>query len=193
MTMKTTTQNLWDAAKAVLRGKFIAITERSGRGQDEGSGQGQEERSGQGQDERSGRGQACPGMSGHVPVEGAADKPRRWAGNQANQSGADMKPPPSNQELTRSPWTPITAEPAFSSLYGRPGPDYKTPSPPLTPRRLRRFPLPHRLPLLRRPPPTPALLPCLPAPGSSARERPPNKRSWTTVHRGGSFFPRRFL
>ena len=25
MTMKTTTQNLWDAAKAVLRGKFIAI------------------------------------------------------------------------------------------------------------------------------------------------------------------------
>ena len=25
MTMKTTTQNLWDAAKAVLRGKFIGI------------------------------------------------------------------------------------------------------------------------------------------------------------------------
>ena len=31
-----------------------------------------------------------------------------------------MKPSPSNQELTRSPWTPITAEPAFSSLYGSP-------------------------------------------------------------------------
>ena len=29
-----------------------------------------------------------------------------------------MKPSPSNQELTQSPWTPITAEPAFSSLYG---------------------------------------------------------------------------
>ena len=25
MTMKTTTQNLWGAAKAILRGKFIAI------------------------------------------------------------------------------------------------------------------------------------------------------------------------
>ena len=54
-----------------------------------------------------------------------------------------MKPSPSNQELTRSPWTPITAEPAFSSLYGSPRLGYKTPSPPLTPR---------RLPLLRRPP-----------------------------------------
>ena len=31
-----------------------------------------------------------------------------------------MKPSPSNQEPTRSPWTPITAEPAFSSLYGGP-------------------------------------------------------------------------
>ena len=60
-------------------------------------------------------------MSGHVPAEGAADKPRRQAGNQANQSGADTKPSPSNQEPTRSPWTPITAEPAFSSLSGRPG------------------------------------------------------------------------
>ena len=63
---------------------------------------------------------ACPGMSGHVPVEGAADKPWRRAGNQADQSGADTKPSPSNQELTWSPWTPITAEPAFSSLYGSP-------------------------------------------------------------------------
>ena len=61
-----------------------------------------------------------------------------------------MKPSPSNQELTRSPWTPITAEPAFSSLYGRPGPDYKTLP---YPHRLRRLPLPRRLPLLRRPPP----------------------------------------
>ena len=64
--------------------------------------------------------EACPGMSGHVPAEGAADKPRRRAGNQADQSGADTKPSPSNQELTRSPWTPITPEPAFSSLYGSP-------------------------------------------------------------------------
>ena len=68
-----------------------------------------------------------------------------------------MKPSPSNQELTQSPWTPITAEPAFSSLYESPGPGYKTPSPPLTPRRLRRLPLPRRLPLLRRPP-TPRFL-----------------------------------
>ena len=60
-------------------------------------------------------------MSGHVPAEGAADKPQRRAGNQADQSGADTKPSPTNQELTRSPWTPITAEPAFSALYGRPG------------------------------------------------------------------------
>ena len=88
------------------------ISERSGRGQDEGSGQGQEE--------RSGRGQARLGMSGHAPAEGAADTPRRRAGNQADQSGADTKPSPSNQELTWSPWTPITAEPAFSSLYGSP-------------------------------------------------------------------------
>ena len=35
---------------------------------------------------------ACPGMSGHVLAEGAADKPRRQAGNQADQSGADTKP-----------------------------------------------------------------------------------------------------
>ena len=116
---------------------------------------------------------ACPGMSRHVPAEGAADTPRRRAGNQADQSGADTKPSPSNQELTRSPWTPITAEPAFSSLYESPGPGYKTPSPPLTPRRLRRLPLPRRLPLLRRPP----SLPCLPTPGSSAREQPRNKGS----------------
>ena len=84
--------------------------------------------------------EACPGMSGHVPAEGAADKPRRRAGNQADQSGADTKPSPSNQELTRSPWTPITAEPAFSSLYGRPGPGYKT------------LPRPHRLRRLLFPP-----------------------------------------
>ena len=74
--------------------------------------------------------EACLGMSGHVPAESTADTPRRRAGNQADQSGADMKPSPSNQELTRSPWTPITAEPAFSSLYGSPSPGYKTPSPP---------------------------------------------------------------
>ena len=101
---------------------------------------------------------ACPGMSGRAPAESAADTPWRRAGNQADQSGADTKPSPSNQELTRSPWTPITAEPAFSSLYGRPGPDYKTLP---YPHRLRRLPLPRRLPLLRRPP----SLPCLPAPG----------------------------
>ena len=72
----------------------------------------------------------------HVPAENAADTPWRRAGNQADQSGADTKPSPSNQELTRSPWTPITAEPAFSSLYGRPSPGYKTlPHPP----RLRRL------------------------------------------------------
>ena len=82
-------------------------------------------------------------MSGQVPAEGAADKPRRRAGNQANQSGADTKPSPSNQEPTRSPWTPITAEPAFSSLYGSPGPGYKT------------LPHPHRLRRLTLPPQTP--------------------------------------
>ena len=63
---------------------------------------------------------ACPGMSGHVPAQSAADTPRRRASNQADQSGADRKPSPSNQELTRSHWTPITAEPEFSSLYGSP-------------------------------------------------------------------------
>ena len=116
--------------------------------------------SGRGQEERSGRGQARLGMSGHVPVEGAADKPRRRAGNQADQSGADTKPSPSNQELTRSPWTPITAEPAFSSLYGRPGPGYKTPSSPLTPRRLlfpRRLPLPLQTPFASQTPLAPLL------------------------------------
>ena len=86
-------------------------------------------------------------MSGHVPAEGAADKPRRRAGNQADQSGADTKPSPSNQELTRSPWTPITAEPAFSSLYGRSGPGYKT------------LPRPHRLCRLPFPPQTPPQTP----------------------------------
>ena len=38
---------------------------------------------------------------------------------------------PTNQEPTRSPWTPITAEPAFSSLYGRPAQAIK-PFPTLT-------------------------------------------------------------
>ena len=115
-------------------------------------GQGEVRMKGQGKVRRV---EACPGMSGHVPAEGAADKPRRRAGNQADQSGADTKPSPSNQELTRSPWTPITAEPAFSSLYGRPGPGYKTLPHPHRLRRLprpRRLPLPCRLPLLCRPP-----------------------------------------
>ena len=70
-------------------------------------------------------------MSGHVPAEGAADKPQKRPGKQANQSGADTKPSPSNQELTRSLWTPITAEPAFSSLYGSPAQRIK-PFPTLT-------------------------------------------------------------
>ena len=74
---------------------------------------------------------ACPDMLGHAPAEGAADTPRRRAGNQANQSGADTKLSPSNQELTWSPWTPNTAEPAFSSLYGSPAQRIK-PFPTLT-------------------------------------------------------------
>ena len=60
---------------------------------------------------------ACRDMS----QQRATDKPQRRANIQAVQSGADTEPSPSNQELTRSPWTPITAEPAFSSLYGSPG------------------------------------------------------------------------
>ena len=86
--------------------------------------------SGRGQDERLGQGQAC---RGHAPAEGAADKPRKWAGNQADQSGADTKPSPSNQEPTRSPWTPITTEPAFSSLYGRPPCRFAYPPPGVLP------------------------------------------------------------
>ena len=145
-----------------------------GAGKRKLKGQGEVRIKGQGEVRMRGQGkvrrvEACPGMSGHVPAEGAADKPRRRAGNQADQSGADTKPSPSNQEPTRSPWTPITAEPAFSSLYGSPGQGYKTLP---HPRRLRRLPLPCRLPLLRRPP----SLPCSPAPGSSAREGQPNKR-----------------
>ena len=88
---------------------------------------------------------ACPDMLGHAPAEGAADTPRRRAGNQANQSGADTKPSPSNQELTWSPWTPNTAEPAFSSLYGSPGLGYKT--------------LPHSSPLADSFPPADSLYP----------------------------------
>ena len=78
---------------------------------------------------------ACRDMS----QQRATDKPQRRANIQAVQSGADTEPSPSNQELTRSPWTPITAEPAFSSLYGRPGPGYKTLP---RPHRLRRLPFP---------------------------------------------------
>ena len=127
--------------------------------------------------------EACLGMPGHVGMCPGREccrhaletgrQPSRPIRSRhealTDQSGADTKPSPSNQELTRSPWTPITAEPAFSSLYGSPGSGYKTLP---HPRRLHRLPLPLRLPLLRRPP----SLPCLPAPGSSARERPPNKR-----------------
>ena len=54
-----------------------------------------------------------------------------------------MKPSLSNQELTWSPWTPITTEPAFSSLYGRSGPGYKTLP---RPHRLRRLPFPPQTP-----------------------------------------------
>ena len=134
--------------------------------------------------------EACLGMPGHVGTCPGREccrhaletgrQPSRPIRSRhealTDQSGADTKPSPSNQELTRSPWTPITAEPAFSSLYGRPSPGYKT------------LPRPHRLCRLPFPPQTPftpadslcfadpASLPCLPAPGSSARERPPNKR-----------------
>ena len=39
MKMKTTTQNLWDTVKAVLRGKFIAIQAYfNGMGREEGGG-----------------------------------------------------------------------------------------------------------------------------------------------------------
>ena len=64
-----------------------------------------------------GHARACRDMS---PRRVLQTRPQRRAGNQADQSGADTKPSPSNQELTRSPWTPITPEPAFSSLYGSP-------------------------------------------------------------------------
>ena len=63
-----------------------------------------------------GHARACRDMS----RQRAADKPRRRADIQAVQSGADTEPSLFNQEPTRSPWTPITAEPAFSSLYGSP-------------------------------------------------------------------------
>ena len=60
-------------------------------------GQGEVRMRGQGKVRMKGQGkvrrvEACLGMSGHVPAEGAADKPRRQAGNQADQSGADTKP-----------------------------------------------------------------------------------------------------
>ena len=73
--------------------------------------------SGQGQDERSGQGQACRDMSQQRALQ---TSPRNGPANK-----------PTNQELTRSLWTPITAEPAFSSLYGSPAQRIK-PFPTLT-------------------------------------------------------------
>ena len=56
--------------------------------------------------------EACLGMPGHV---------RTCPGREPQTSpGGGPTSKPSNQELTRSPRTPITAEPAFSSLYGSP-------------------------------------------------------------------------
>ena len=73
--------------------------------------------SGRGQDERSGQGQACRDMSQQRALQ---TSPRNGPANK-----------PTNQELTRSLWTPITAEPAFSSLYGSPAQRIK-PFPTLT-------------------------------------------------------------
>ena len=67
--------------------------------------------------------EACLGMPGHVgtcPGREPQTSPR---------GGPTTKP--SNQEPTRSPWTPITAEPTFSSLYGSPA------------RAIKPFPTPH--------------------------------------------------
>ena len=92
-----------------------------GQGEVGMKGQGEVRMKGQGKVRRA---EACLGMPGHVgtcPGRGHCRQAPETAGNQADQSGADTKPSPSNQELTRRPWTPITAEPAFSSLYGRPG------------------------------------------------------------------------
>ena len=61
--------------------------------------------------------EACLGMPGH-----AGTCPGR---EPQTSPGGGPTTKPSNQEPTRSPWTPITAEPAFSSLYGSPSPAIK--------------------------------------------------------------------
>ena len=120
-----------------------------------------------GHGERSGQGQVCWGMPGHARACWDMSRPRVLQ----TRPGDRPATKPTNQEPTRSPHRPIR------SWHGALGHQS-----PLSPR-------PRRLPLLHRPP----SLPCLPAPGSSAGERPPNKRPWSTVYRGGSFFPWRFL
>lgn len=87
-------------------------------------------RSGRGQEERVRGGQARLGMSGHVPVERQTRPGGAWQPSRPIRE-PDLKPSTSNQELW-SPWTPITAEPAFlRHPLGAPWQDYKTPSPSL--------------------------------------------------------------
>ena len=154
------------------------------------------ERSGRGQDERSGRGQACWGMPGHARA--CRDMPQQRA--LQTHPGDRPATKPTNQQPTRSPRCPIRSwhgalghqsplSPRFLPYMGAPAQAIKpfpTPHTSQTPDSL----YPEDSLLLRRPLP---LLPCLPDPGSSARERLPNKRPWSTVHRGGFFFPRPFL
>ena len=109
---------------------------------------------------------ACPGMPG-CPGREPQTSP-----------GGGPTTMPSNQEPTRSPWPPITAEPTFSSLYGSPAWAIKP------------FPTPHTWQTSFAS--QTAFTSLLTRPGSSAQE-PWKKRPWSTVHRGGSFFPRRFL
>ena len=136
------------------------LSERSGQGQDERSGRGQDERSGQGQDERSGQGQACRDMSRQRALQTSpGDRPATK---------------PTNQEPTRSPRRPIRnrhgalghqspLSPCFLPYMGAPARAIKS-FPTLTDSADSLYPADS---LCFADPPS---LPCLPAPGSSARE-----------------------
>ena len=139
------------------------------------------ERSGQGQDKRSGQGQVCWGMPGHARA--CRDMSRQRVLQTRPGDGPATKP--TNQEPTRSPRHPIRSwhgalghqsplSPRFLPYMGAPA------------RAIKPFPTHHtsQTPFT---PQTP-FASLLTRPRSSARERPPNKRPWSTVYRGGSFF-----
>ena len=154
------------------RNSLLAPWLVKGQGKVRMKGQGKARMKGQGEVRMKGQGkvrraEACLGMPGHVGTCPGREPQTSPGGGPTTKL--------SNQEPTRSPWTPITAEPAFSSLYGSPTRAIKS--------------LPHPSYLADSfPPPAdsycpadslypadslcfadpPSSLPCLPAPRSSA-------------------------